>query len=224
MNREELISEYKKLSMNVKEKKMEILKQLDENKELIVSDNIIRDSNLCIFLSCPGEDELIEDCVCFGETGKNLEDILNIIKDKIPDIKSGTSSRNGNRYKYSIINSSNIVHFRAYNNAEPNATEIKNNVDNVIKELKSISELKYIIVAGDKAEYLYKQVVKKYVGILSIKYSTICHLGNIGIRNEYKNNYRINDTTILEDLNEEERDQKRKELLADRIVKELKTE
>ena len=64
--RKELIEKYKDIE---KKAKTEILDKLKAKNMLYVKDNIQKDSNMCIILSCPGQEELMADKVCAGETG-----------------------------------------------------------------------------------------------------------------------------------------------------------
>ena len=54
----DLISQYKKLNEDIKNKKIELFKKIKEEGEDIVSDHK-GSKNCCSILSCPGEDEMI---------------------------------------------------------------------------------------------------------------------------------------------------------------------
>lgn len=77
-----LIQKYKELTQNVQQEKISILSKLKQQGNLTIDDHINESSNLCIILSCSGEQELLEDKVCAGQTGENLEKILKIVTKK----------------------------------------------------------------------------------------------------------------------------------------------
>lgn len=222
MNKSELIEKYKSLGSKNDECKISILKELDASNELYVEDNIAKGSNLCIILSCPGECELLEQKVCAGQTGKNLERILcNVIScpGKIEAGKSGNGvskyPNSGFRYSYTIVNASNKVHFRKYNGAEPDDESIRAE-DNIkrIKEELSEESIEYFLICGKKAKVLFEKIKDLYIDKY---YSEICHIGNVGIRKTYPNSYLESPKPKIGDLPKNERDNKRMSLLADRI-------
>lgn len=213
--RKELIEKYKDIE---KKAKTEILDKLKAKNMLYVKDNIQKDSNMCIILSCPGQEELMADKVCAGETGENLEKILEILRknDKYNQLKpSKFNKEKEKRYSYTIINSVQDVYFRGYNGAEADEDEvIKNeNVLRIKEELREIN-IKYFIACGNNAKLLYEQIQNEFN---DAKVSFVSHIGWVGLRNQYKN-----DNRQLEGIKDaKKRDKKRLELVASEIMKQL---
>lgn len=219
--RKELIKKYRNLKQKNDKEKKKLLDELENNNLLYVEDNVVKDSNLCIILSCPGEEELINDKVCAGETGENLEKILDYLvkngKTKGVKIKKGKSDKSTpKRYSYTIINSVNDVHFRSYNGAEAKKKEIEDdtNVKRIVEELKTIDKIEYFIVCGNNAEILYEKIKADFN---NAKVAIVSHLGWVGLRNEFKNSH--NEMKNLK--TSEKRDQRRLELVAEQIIKNI---
>lgn len=222
--RDKLIQKYINIDSKMRQEKKEILDKLKGKNALHVADHIVTDSNLCIILSCPGEEELMHDNVCFGETGNNLNFLLNILTNDNNLIKGGTNSAcNGGeiRYNFSIFNASNKVYFREYNEAEAPDKEILSaeNTKRLEEELKQIQQIDYFILCGGKAKLLHSLILSKYQ---SAKISLVCHLGNVGIRNEYKNQKtQLKNGKFLSDIEESKRDEERLKIIADKIMKDF---
>ena len=186
-----------------------------------MEDNIVQDSNTCFVLSCPGEKELLEGRVCCGDTGTNLEKLIKeLLECKCIPIKEGNnnpSHGDERRYKFNIINASDQVYFRAYNGkSEPSDDEVKllKNIERIEQEISN-SKIEYFVLCGDKAELLQPDLTKIQNGA---KFSTDCHLGDVGIRNTY----RIDKTKtvtgkMLADVPEKDRDNERIKLIAKTI-------
>lgn len=212
--RKNLIEKYK----DIEENKKRILDELKRKKLLYVDDNIKKDSNVCIILSCPGQEELKEDKVCAGDTGKNLERILGIVKKSDKDTKLKKSKNykgHEQRYAYTIINSVRKVYFRGYNRAEPTEREVKNknNVKRVDKKLSKLN-LDYFILCGNNAEILFNEIKGKYK---DAEVARVSHIGWVGLRNEYNNSCEeLKNITKPSD-----RDKERLEIVAKKIIKEL---
>lgn len=209
-----LIQEYKEMTNCFVKRKREILDALANHDELTVEDNIVTESNLCVFLSCPGEKEFVEQKVCVGQTGANLDTVLQAILKEIKDVTKSSQNTLPIRYQFSIINASHNVHFREYNSAEPSDEEIlkDNNIERVKNNVNNL-KLKYCIVCGDKAELLFNNLK-----ISDVKIASICHLGNVGLRNTYRCNYSLDGIKTIGDLKESKRDEKRLELVAEKII------
>lgn len=220
ISKEQLIKKYKTIDEKTKHEKQKILKLLKEKGMLTVEDNIVKESNLCIILSCPGEQELISNKVCSGETGDNLEKILRKLINKIGHDKiigKVHDKQSPIRYNYNIINSCDEVHFRSYNRAEPTKESIKKpeNVNRIIGEL-NCENIQYFIICGHCAETLFDLIKYKFKN--AYKKAIVCHLGWVGLRNEYKNNHED-----LKDINDaDSRDEKRIDLVVEFIEKEWK--
>ena len=210
--RKELIERYKTLDESTKQEKKKILDRLAEEGLLVVDDNIQSESNLCIILSCPGQEELIKDKVCAGETGDNLDKVLKFVG--LDHFRPGVEDGNDCRYSYTIVNAVKEVHFREYNGAEAKDNQIKekSNIDRVKSELSD--KIDYFIICGKKAAVLYDLIKSEYK---DARQSYVRHLGWVGLRNEYKNSYKeLSGITKLAD-----RDQKRLELVAEQIKKDF---
>ncbi len=195
------------------------MKKLKKLNELYIDDNIATASNLCIILSCPGEAELIEQRVCAGQTGKNLEKLLKEILCRFQGINAGKSiisSANDSRYNYTIVNASNEIHFRDFNDAEPKDSDIlaQKNIERVIQELTNES-IDYFLICGEKAALLFDQVQRLYIGAHCSK---ICHIGNVGIRNKYTNKFKLSNNSTIGDLPESKRDDARIPLIAGKVI------
>lgn len=222
--RNKLIQKYINIDSKMRQEKKKILDKLKRKNVLNVADHIVTGSNLCIILSCPGEEELMHDKVCYGETGNNLDFVLNILTNGNDLIKGGTDSAyNGEkiRYNFSILNASNKVYFREYNAAEAPDKEILSdeNKKRLEEELKQIQQIDYFILCGEKAKLLYTLISSKYP---SAKISSVCHLGNVGIRNEYKNQKtELKNGMFLSDIEESKRDEERLNIIADKIRKDF---
>lgn len=186
-----------------------------------MEDNIVQNSNICFVLSCPGEKELLEGRVCCGDTGTNLEKLINeLLKyECIPITEGGNNSSNGggHRYNFNIINACDQVYFRGYKGeSEPPDDKVKSS-DNIkrIEQEISNSNIEYFVLCGEKAELLQTELVRIQKGA---KFSTVCHLGDVGIRNTY----RISKTKtvarkMLADVPEKDRDNERIKLIAETI-------
>lgn len=61
--------------------------------------------------SCPGRDELIAGIPCSGTTGQNLDKLLKILNVINSDLFCNT-----NRYRYDILNATEVVHFEMLGN------------------------------------------------------------------------------------------------------------
>lgn len=210
--RKKLIEKYKTLDVSTKQEKKKILDRLAKEGFLIVDDNIQSESNLCIILSCPGQEELIKDKVCAGETGDNLDKVLKFVG--LDHFRPGVEDKNGCRYAYTIVNAVNEVHFREYNGAEANENQIKekSNIDRVKSELND--KIDYFLICGNNAAVLYDLIKSEYK---DAKQSYVRHLGWVGLRNEYKNSSKeLSDITKAAD-----RDRKRLELVAEQIKKDF---
>jgi hypothetical protein len=217
----ELIERYKNLEAKTQKEKREILDDLKTRKELKVKDNIKEKSNLCVILSCPGEEELIEQKVCAGETGENLEYILSSVSKQISLIPPYDFELNppvAQRYNYTIINSVDDVYFRKYNDSEAEKEEIEKeaNVKRVQCAIEKLKHLKYILICGDNANIIYQKIKASHS--TEVKTAKVCHLGWVGLRNEYKNCHK----DLKSISSGKERDEKRLQLLADKIIDNLK--
>jgi hypothetical protein len=121
--------------------------------------------------ACPGSDEKNANELVAGNTGKNLNHLLDFLTKERPDIFFSE-----NRYDYLITNSVETVYFAAQDNGKtvPKDDEVLDpaNVSRIIEEVK---ECKYIILFGKQASLLETEIKKNYQNINVLK--TI-HLSN----------------------------------------------
>ncbi len=104
--------------------------------------------------SCPGQEELKSGKLVNGQTGKNLDMMLTFLNKKKPDLFPSV-----NRYDYRITNSSECVHYKAYDNrTEPKTAEI-NEPDNLSRLADDISGYRCVITFGRCAALAAKAVV-----------------------------------------------------------------
>lgn len=216
---DKLIEQYRALTLDVDQKKRELFYKIQEAHQDIVADNIVKSSNICIVLSCPGELELLEGKPAVGQTGINLFTILKKV-----------SERRGNDFndfivvddkemhdQISIINAYDRVFFRLVNSAEPNDNLITaaDNIQRLDERINSIKDLKYLIVCGNKAELAISNSQSKPHGL---HIAIVPHIGNVGIRNEYPISYKCEDGRTIGDLRQDERDEMRYALIANDIL------
>ena len=226
-SKEKMIEYYRKTFFKMNEKKKKYFEKVISAGYDTVDDNIVPCSNLCILLSCPGEEEFLTQKVAAGQTGANLEKIINLLLRGKVDLKIAPKSNDESnceiRYRCSIINASNHVYFRTVNSSEPTNDELEdeNNTKRFKESLEKIEHIKYFLVCGENAKCLFDEIIaidKKYIGCF---YSLVPHIGNVGIRNAYPNSFEY-DGKRIKDLEENERDNKRIKLIAERIENDFK--
>ncbi len=221
MEETDLISQYKNLNEDVKNKKIELFEKIKEEGKDIVSDHE-GVKNCCFILSCPGEDELINGQLASGQTGRNICTFMNTVKEVLSyhEIKSDIEFHDKNQYDYSICNSDTHVYFRLVNKSEPDFDEINTdeNIKRFIDFIKTINK-KYIFVCGDNAEYIVKLAKNKESDLFEncVMIDKIPHLGFVGLRNLYKNNCIYKDKELSE-YPQAERDKIRFKILAEEKV------
>ena len=89
------------------------------------------------------QEELKSGKLVNGQTGKNLDMMLSILNKNYPGIFPSCD-----RYDYRITNSSEYVHYKAFDNrTEPKKNEILEK-DNLSRLIEDIREYKYIITFG----------------------------------------------------------------------------
>ena len=148
-NSQEVLKEYRKIYNN-EDGVFQKLKKLHKENPYTVEDNVINNSKICFIFSCPGREELIQNKVCSGETGENLDELL-----KILGSKKGLVFPSCNRYDYDILNASNRVHFYALDKkTEANKSEIEKCFQRISGYIEKNKNLSYIILFGKKAQIL----------------------------------------------------------------------
>lgn len=195
---------------------------INEMKEKMKDDNpfraddwfnkkVIKNKDIIFIFACPGKEEFIKDKPCAGQTGTNLNDLINLLSAEFTKIFNEKD-----RYCYVILNSSDKVHFNALTgDSEPSETEISKKVQSDIlnKRKKSLlQKAKLIFCFGKKARYYYNEITKEFnkKEISICNCVECCHLGNQALNCEYKvdeNKYKTS----------KERREKRIELLFEEI-------
>jgi len=161
---------------------------------------------VAFILSTPGESEEKANGPAAGETGDNIDDILKHLNFGAPHHFPSLD-----RSFYLITNASTKVMYAAKDNKR---TEDKDeaiidscNIERVLDEVENCST---VILCGDKAELLAPYLDTKRV-------ARAHHLGNKGLRNAYKNSH-----SLLKDIKAgADRDKRRKQLCAQKILEQL---
>lgn len=172
-NFQEVLKEYRKIYNN-EDGVFQQLKKLHKENPYTVEDHVLNNSKICFIFSCPGREELIQNKVCSGETGENLDELL-----KILGSKNGLLFPSSNRYDYDILNASNKVHFYALDKkTEANKSEIKNGFQRISAYIEKNKNLLYIILFGKKAQILRELIdVWNVTNELNIHIISAPHLG-----------------------------------------------
>lgn len=130
--------------------------------------------------SCPGQEELKSGKLVNGQTGKNLDMMLTILNQKFPEIFSSTD-----RYDYRITNSSEQVHYKAYDNrTEPKTAEI-NTAENLERLKNDIEGYQYVITFGRCASLAAEYAAKAY-DITGTKFLYSQHLSFLSLNSTIK--------------------------------------
>lgn len=138
------------------------------------------DIRTAFIFSCPGQEELKSGRLVNGQTGKNLDMMLTILNKSYPDIFPSCD-----RYDYRITNSSEMVHYKAYDNrSEPSAKEITDSAN--IERLKhDIDGYSYVITFGRSASLAAEQVKKQY-GTEGVTFMYSQHLSFLSLNSSIK--------------------------------------
>lgn len=148
-NSQEVLKEYRKIYNN-EGGLFEKLKKTHKENPYTVADHTSQKSKVCFIFSCPGREELLQNKVCSGETGENLNELLEILYGRKPKVFHST-----NRYEYDILNASNKVHFYALDKkTEANKSEIEKCFQRISGYIENNKNLSYIILFGKKAQNL----------------------------------------------------------------------
>lgn len=130
--------------------------------------------------SCPGQEELKSGKLVNGQTGKNLDMMLTILNQKFPEIFPSTD-----RYDYRITNSSEQVHYKAYDNrTEPKTAEI-NTAENLERLKNDIEGYQYVITFGRCASLAAEYAAKAY-DITGTKFLYSQHLSFLSLNSTIK--------------------------------------
>ena len=217
INKNKLLDEYRKIYRHTGGLFDQIC-ALHKDDPITIQDHTTQQSKVCFVLSCPGQYELINEKVCWGETGENLDKLLQMLNKENPDIFLSF-----NRYDYDILNASDVVHFYALDKkTEASKREIEGRIQRIYDYVDSNKNLSYMILLGKKAEYVKEKLEKKIQnhpeGILIVY--DIPHLGyqslnQIGID--------VNDNQIDEEnySDSESRTKARLEVIAKKIIEQI---
>ena len=128
-----------------------------ENEILKVTRNEGRAAAPTAFIfSCPGQEELKSGRLVNGQTGKNLDMMLSFLNAEKPGLFPYTD-----RYDYRITNSSERVHYKAYDGrTEPKTTEITTD-ENLARLAEDISGYRCVITFGRCASLAAKELADR---------------------------------------------------------------
>lgn len=130
--------------------------------------------------SCPGQEELKSGKLVNGQTGKNLDGMLSILKQQYPDIFPSAD-----RYDYRITNSSENVHYKALDNrSEPKTKEITA-PENLKRLYDDLCGYEYIITFGRCAALAVEEMLgNKNISGVKTMYSR--HLSFLSLNSSIK--------------------------------------
>jgi hypothetical protein len=138
------------------------------------------ESKIAVVLSCPGQEEEKAQKPAAGQTGDNLEDVLNILRNTygLNDFERG---------KITITNAwSQVEYENKTKRRQADDKEIleENNLNQLAYEIKDITD--FILCCGDKAKIAVLNLqqqgkLNQNCGIIEVP-----HLGNLGINNTIK--------------------------------------
>lgn len=218
MNKNELLKKFQNFHID-KNGIFKKIKNIHKENPYTVNDYTTKKTQVCFIFSCPGYEELINNKVCCGKTGDNLDILLNILHSIDKNLFPST-----NRYDYDILNSSNVVHYYALDNkTEPEKSEILNNKVRIFNYIDSNKQLKYIVLFGKKADNLSTEI-KKHIDNNNLKMLIIKNLPHLGYQsiNQIKkdeNNKSINEKNYP---TPEERTKARLKVIANKIINQIK--
>ena len=163
------------------------------------------DTKIAFVLSCPGKEEEEAKKPAAGQTGKNLEDLLEILYTtyKMPEFKRGLIT---------ISNSwATIEHKKKTGRSQAKITEIyeKDNLDRLANELNQITD--FIICCGDKAKAAVDKLQDQKILQQDCQILYVAHLGNQGLNNTIKKS--IHGSTLIKTGDEETQAQNKLERL-----------
>lgn len=133
-------------------------------------------NKIAFILSTPGKVEGEAGRPATGETGDNLNAILEILNKRDPALFKSID-----RYQYVITNASTeVMHSSKGNGRTEDVNPNINEKKNVVRIQREVENCSIIILCGKKAELLSENLHDKVLVKLP-------HLGNKGLRNKYKN-------------------------------------
>ena len=168
MDKEEILNEYKKFYLNG-DSIFNKLKTIHNVDKFTIADSIKKDSQVCFVFSCPGRAELIAGKPCQGATGDNLNILLKLLNEKLPDLFTSQ-----NKEDYDIINATNVVHFYALDGrSEGTIAEIKNSSSKIKDYIRNNKNFKFAIICGEKAKKLKDLFNEKFIETKHLGFQSI---------------------------------------------------
>ena len=130
--------------------------------------------------SCPGQEELKSGLLVNGQTGKNLDVLLSILNKSRPELFPSV-----NRYDYRITNSSERVHYTAYDNrTEPVAAEVKEK-ENISRLKNDITGYSCVIAFGRSAG-IAAELMSSEQGFENVSFITSRHLSFLSLNSSIR--------------------------------------
>ena len=178
MCKADALAKYRKhYNLDKEEKLLIALRKQHEKTPITVSNQDGLKSKVCFVLSCPGREEMIAGKVCQGDTGANLNILLEYLNKQRPDLFPSPVKE-----EYDILNATNVVHFMALDGAtEGNAKEIKEGAASLRRYLEGNASLKYAILLGNRAKnatevFKEKAILCKHLGFQSLNQVKDCDI------------------------------------------------
>ena len=203
-----ILNEYREKQKDLEEELLPKLIEAHKIERFRVKQQCDRHTKVCFVFSCPGQQEMLEDKLCAGQTGDNLNLLLSILNKMNSTIFPYLS-----KSEYDILNATPVVHFKKLDGkTEGTKKEINENIPVVETYIKSNPNLKYAIFCGNKAKLLIDSFRKKKIIVISIN-----HLGfqSVNQINKDSSGKIINEETYE---NPEERTKARIEKIANDII------
>lgn len=176
--------------------------------------------NIAIVFSCPGKEEEKENRPAIGQTGKNLESLLEILAE------SEEIFENIKKDDLRITNSWDQVEYQEKTErTEANYDEIlqKENLDRLYEDVNEIEEL--IICSGERAEVAILALIYANKISSKIKIIKIRHLGLRGLNQiKYDENEKEIKSVKGDRGIEKENTRKRLKVIAKEVLEQLKGE
>ena len=134
--------------------------------------------------ACPGQEEEKSGRLVNGQTGKNLDAMLGYLKAEMPELFPSVD-----RYDYRITNSSESVHYMAFDGrTEPSRKEIKS-PENLERLASDISGYDVIITFGNSAAFAAEKIKGRFPDVRFLYSRHLSFLSlNSGIKTDIDGN------------------------------------
>ena len=207
--------------MNNKNKPGSIYFSFSEIKKNIKDRDVVEynkgqlDTNIAFVFACPGQEEKEKGKVVSGNTGNNLEILLQQLKSNMcPGICHGEGENV--RYQYCITNASKRVYYKGYkgkNRTLPYALDVYSD-ENMNRLKKELDDKKVVICFGKSACKTIKKIKKTD---RSVKWEIVetIHMG-------FQSLNRLDLSNEMSDLDSKERTKERLKEVAKKILKDVK--